>query len=324
MGYRVKYPGETMKKLGILGLTLLLLLTLLFNATVVAEPQWKTKKSHGWTIIETNTITIAFPANYTKPVFIWWITGQNNTKYIVIYQGIWDYYVIEKVKQPVFKFKFNMSPRLVNNTMIAPILRKLLENRTMLEKTLKNITQLREELGKLSNLLDNLTVKLEDIEGKAEDFEKTMKDFKSQLEDFKNLLKNIIDEAEKCSDYAKKAKDEAAKHHENIEEEYNNIKSYSEQIKGKLEKVISDLEKLMSAEELEKYLESNLTGLSDILVKLGENMELEAALMKSKAGKMGHSAPNYLNYVAQLEAHITNVITKSSPIPLFLFLAKAI
>ena len=44
-----------------------------------------------WYKFQTPLITLIFPANGTKPMFLWWYTNDNNTIYVVKFQGVIEY-----------------------------------------------------------------------------------------------------------------------------------------------------------------------------------------------------------------------------------------
>ena len=54
------------------------------------------KDVDGWKIVQTNVITVMFPANGSKPVFIWWYTADNTTVYVVHFKGLIEYYRLNK------------------------------------------------------------------------------------------------------------------------------------------------------------------------------------------------------------------------------------
>ncbi|UCE29176.1 MAG: hypothetical protein JSV85_00050 [Candidatus Bathyarchaeota archaeon] len=80
------------------GATLLtvLLISIAFPSTILVSAQedevqatWRTRGR--WTYIENDMITIAFPANGEKPMFLWWFTEDPENINVVKYKGLIEY-----------------------------------------------------------------------------------------------------------------------------------------------------------------------------------------------------------------------------------------
>lgn len=54
---------------------------------VKTEPLW----NNVWYKFETPLITLIFPANGTKPMFLWWYTNDNSTVYVMKFKGVIEY-----------------------------------------------------------------------------------------------------------------------------------------------------------------------------------------------------------------------------------------
>ncbi|MGB9854648.1 MAG: hypothetical protein ACPLRY_07605 [Candidatus Bathyarchaeales archaeon] len=54
---------------------------------VKTEPLW----NNVWYKFETSLITLIFPANGTKPMFLWWYTNDNSTIYVMKFKGVIEY-----------------------------------------------------------------------------------------------------------------------------------------------------------------------------------------------------------------------------------------
>jgi len=54
---------------------------------VKTEPLW----NNVWYKFETPLITLIFPANGTKPMFLWWYTNDNSTIYVIKFKGVVEY-----------------------------------------------------------------------------------------------------------------------------------------------------------------------------------------------------------------------------------------
>ncbi|MEM2104108.1 MAG: hypothetical protein QW717_04380 [Candidatus Bathyarchaeia archaeon] len=82
---------------------------------------WDTK----WYKFETPLITLIFPAGGKKPMFLWWYTEDNSTIYVVKFQGLIEYLVLDK---PYYRHRFHADNVNINATLwrnhIEPALRK--------------------------------------------------------------------------------------------------------------------------------------------------------------------------------------------------------
>jgi len=77
--------------------TLLAALTIpaMANPTVAetTEPTYATvEDQNGWKIVKTDVITILFPRDGRKPMFLWWRTNETDKIYVVKYQGLIEYF----------------------------------------------------------------------------------------------------------------------------------------------------------------------------------------------------------------------------------------
>ncbi|MEM3443065.1 MAG: hypothetical protein QXM86_04330 [Candidatus Bathyarchaeia archaeon] len=78
-----------------------------------------------WYKFETPLITLIFPAKGTKPMFLWWYTNDNDTIYVVKFQGIIEYLILDK---PYYRHRFQADNATINATLwgnyIEPVLRQ--------------------------------------------------------------------------------------------------------------------------------------------------------------------------------------------------------
>ncbi|MEM2912128.1 MAG: hypothetical protein QXM52_04025 [Candidatus Bathyarchaeia archaeon] len=93
------------------------------NLPVKTEPLW----NNVWYKFETPLITLIFPANGTKPMFLWWYTKENNTIYVVKFKGVIEYLTFDlqyydrryqaedAIMQQVIREKF-IEPRIGHHT----------------------------------------------------------------------------------------------------------------------------------------------------------------------------------------------------------------
>jgi len=95
----------------------------------VPNPQLSTEitQHDNWKIIKTDIVTLMFPANGSKPIFVWWYTRDNGTVYVVNFKGLWEYATINLTEFSAFKRKYGMTPQLINETLIEPEVEELEE-----------------------------------------------------------------------------------------------------------------------------------------------------------------------------------------------------
>ncbi|MGB9714694.1 MAG: hypothetical protein ACPLZC_06955, partial [Candidatus Bathyarchaeales archaeon] len=96
------------RKNGILALTLAFLMTLpavafsipSTKADTETEPQELPVVQGPWGAVwykfETPLITLIFPAGGRKPMFLWWYTNDNSTIYVVKFQGVIEYLMLDR------------------------------------------------------------------------------------------------------------------------------------------------------------------------------------------------------------------------------------
>ena len=77
---------------------------------VKTEPLWRKT----WYKFETPLVTLIFPANGTKPMFLWWYTEDNSTIYVVKFQGVIEYLMLDK---PYYRHKFHADNATINATL---------------------------------------------------------------------------------------------------------------------------------------------------------------------------------------------------------------
>ncbi|MEM3608803.1 MAG: hypothetical protein QXV87_00450 [Candidatus Bathyarchaeia archaeon] len=116
------------RKNGILALTLALLMSLSAVALSISptkadteteqqEPQELPVVQGPWGVwykFETPLITLIFPAGGRKPMFLWWYTNDNSTIYVVKFQGVIEYLILDK---PYYLKRFNADNSTINATL---------------------------------------------------------------------------------------------------------------------------------------------------------------------------------------------------------------
>ena len=74
---------------------------------VEIEGNWR----NAWYKFETPLVTLIFPAKGTKPMFLWWYTNDNSTIYVVKFQGVVEYLILD---QPYYQRRFQADNTTVN------------------------------------------------------------------------------------------------------------------------------------------------------------------------------------------------------------------
>ncbi|RLE53501.1 MAG: hypothetical protein DRJ26_03260 [Candidatus Methanomethylicota archaeon] len=120
-------------KRSILGLILVALIALAVAPAfkpVKAEQPWgelKQWRIEGWKVIETDVVTIIFPAGGRHPIFIWYYNKENATVHVVHFKGIWDYFTINMSQLIEFRRNLNFTAGLVNKTIVYEQIKRALE-----------------------------------------------------------------------------------------------------------------------------------------------------------------------------------------------------
>jgi hypothetical protein len=71
----------------------------------------------GWKKIETDLITVLFPADGRKPMFLWWYTKEPEKVYIVKFEGLIEYFTFP---EQYFKRKYQAFPENLHGSFIKP------------------------------------------------------------------------------------------------------------------------------------------------------------------------------------------------------------
>jgi len=92
------------KKSLITMVSMVLLITMIFPAFLIRNANASSSNALGtpvyymdgvWWRIETDLITILFPASGKKPMFLWWYSNDTNNVYVVKYKGLIEYLTID-------------------------------------------------------------------------------------------------------------------------------------------------------------------------------------------------------------------------------------
>lgn len=79
-------------------LSLLLLSPLLLLPASAQEKPLRARireREHNWLLLETEKISVLFPAGGERPMFLWWYTDNEDRIYVVKYQGLIEYFVFD-------------------------------------------------------------------------------------------------------------------------------------------------------------------------------------------------------------------------------------
>jgi hypothetical protein len=95
----MKNTRKTLKAVSLVFLLLSITAPLAFINTVNAEPQRLQVRYCGhygkWIEIQTDLITILFPAGGKKPMFLWWYANDTSNIYVVKYKGLIEYMTLD-------------------------------------------------------------------------------------------------------------------------------------------------------------------------------------------------------------------------------------
>ena len=101
-----------------------MLLILLFLPLNIEASNIQIEESNGWRIINTTDLTVMFTSNGSRPMFVWWRSDINNTRYLVDFVGLWEYFTAEPIPSP-FK-RANIANTInANITLINPVIDEL-------------------------------------------------------------------------------------------------------------------------------------------------------------------------------------------------------
>lgn len=60
------------------------------------------EEQNGWKKIETEIMTVLFPAGGRKPMFLWWYKNETDKVYVVKYQGLYEFFAFD---EPLYYYK---------------------------------------------------------------------------------------------------------------------------------------------------------------------------------------------------------------------------
>lgn len=159
----------------------------LLSPTAYAQPQQfeaEIVDQNGWKIIKTDVITILFPADGRKPMFIWWYTKDPKEAHVVKYQGLWEYLAIKPGE--VFKRKF----KLDNETVIRVTEELREEKLGAIRKLIKDMREAREHLH---DLAEN-RLEIEKEIRVAEKWSVSVRNAQNVTQELRQVIQEIVDE----------------------------------------------------------------------------------------------------------------------------------
>lgn len=86
-----------------------------------------------WKKIETDIITVLFPADGRKPMFLWWYTNEPEKVYVVKFQGLIEYFTFEA---QFYRKRYESLPERLHDRFIQP---RLWQLRRGIIETLQNL-----------------------------------------------------------------------------------------------------------------------------------------------------------------------------------------
>ncbi|MEM3566536.1 MAG: hypothetical protein QXK47_00585 [Candidatus Bathyarchaeia archaeon] len=69
-----------------------------------------------WYRFNSSLVTLIFPANGTKPMFLWWYTNDSSNIYVVKFQGVIEYLMLE-LDKPYYRHRFHADNATINATL---------------------------------------------------------------------------------------------------------------------------------------------------------------------------------------------------------------
>ena len=94
-----------------------LALPIVANPVIAQSTLATTTEDKGWKRIETDIITVLFPADGRKPMFLWWYTKEPEKVYVVKFQGLIEYFTFY---EPYYKRKHEAFPKNLHELFIEP------------------------------------------------------------------------------------------------------------------------------------------------------------------------------------------------------------
>ena len=160
-------------------ITILLIILIIVSALSIqrinSTPQGK---GRGLKIISIGNFTVEFPANGSKPMFIWWYNGDNKTKYIVDFKGLWEYFLINNT---VEFHRRNAATRENLNKTLLPFLRGIVHRIEVLNRTASKLGIADNNLTSLINYIYNINNEILQANETNEEIRKNLANLKNEM-----------------------------------------------------------------------------------------------------------------------------------------------
>ena len=152
----------------------------------------------GWKLVQTDVITVMFPANGSKPVFIWWYTADNTTVYVVHFKGLIEYYKLNKTFSRKWLADQVLAETLAKRVGVSEAVRELLTYVKNISTTLHQIPHLLtdEQYEQALNLVEEAISKATELSSWAE---------KEGLEDISLKVSELLDALDNLKEAVMKA-----------------------------------------------------------------------------------------------------------------------
>jgi len=152
----------------------------------------------GWKLVQTDVITVMFPANGSKPVFIWWYTADNTTVYVVHFKGLVEYYRLNKTFSRKWLADQVLAETLAKRAGVSEAVRELLTYVRNISTTLHQIQHLLtdEQYEQALNLVEEAISKATELSSWAE---------KEGLEDISLKVSELLDALDNLKEAVMKA-----------------------------------------------------------------------------------------------------------------------
>jgi len=114
---------------------LLLVLKLPLDTNASNTQVWE---GDGWRFIKTSDLTVMFTANGSRPVFVWWRNDDSNTRYLVDFIGLLEYFTATSTPTS-FRGVYIANNTNINTALVKPVIDKLTGLNTCIEDAVKII-----------------------------------------------------------------------------------------------------------------------------------------------------------------------------------------
>jgi len=151
-----------------------------------------------WKLVQTDVVTVMFPANGSKPVFIWWYTADNTTVYVVHFKGLIEYYKLNKTFSRKWLADQVLAETLAKRAGVSEAVRELLTYVRNISTTLHQIPHLLtdEQYEQALNLVKEAISKATELSSWAE---------KEGLEDISLKVSELLDALDNLKEAVMKA-----------------------------------------------------------------------------------------------------------------------